>query len=146
MLPKTILVPIDFSASSDRALDYACELASRCGATVHLLHSIGPALADLPLAEHVAADMMRASADALKALADARASTARISPPFVKIADPRDAILAVARELPADLIVMGTHGRRGVARLMLGSVAEETVRRAPCAVLTLRKGHEEPTP
>jgi nucleotide-binding universal stress UspA family protein len=52
--------------------------------------------------------------------------------------DPVEAILRVAEEIGADLIVMGTHGRTGLSRLFMGSVAEQVLRRAPCPVLTLK--------
>ncbi len=65
---------------------------------------------------------------------------AMFAPPTVRVGDPRDVIDAVATELHADLIIMGTHGRRGLSRLVLGSVAEAVVRSAPCSVLTVRGG------
>src|SRR5262245_59069946 len=52
--------------------------------------------------------------------------------------DPARAIVQVAREVPCDLIILGTHGRRGLARLLMGSVAEQVVRKAPCPVVTVR--------
>jgi nucleotide-binding universal stress UspA family protein len=57
---------------------------------------------------------------------------------LIKAGDPRDMINRTAQELGVDLIVMGTHGRRGLTRALLGSVAESVVRSAPCAVLTVR--------
>jgi len=57
----------------------------------------------------------------------------------LRTGDPRDLIIDVARELGADLIITGTHGRRGVRRALIGSIAESVVRTAPCPVLTIRE-------
>ena len=57
---------------------------------------------------------------------------------ILRTGDPRDMILQTAKEIHADLIVIGTHGRRGISRFLLGSVAEAIVRSAPCPVLTVR--------
>jgi len=141
MLPRTILVPIDFSTCSERALDYALSLAERLDATVHLVTAIAaamPGLDSLLSAQTDAAPRLEAIG-ALQKLATERSSLAKIGRLIALPGDARDAILQIANELHIDLIVMGTHGRRGVSRLVLGSVAEEIVRRAPCAVLTVRQ-------
>ena len=147
MLARTILVPIDFSSNAERALDYACELAATLGATVHLVHALGAALPELNVA--LSEQMLRSLTDgsklALDQLADARRDKANIGKVLVVPGDARDAILATANELGVDLIVMGTHGRRGLSRMVVGSVAENVVRRAPCPVLTLRESAEEKT-
>jgi nucleotide-binding universal stress UspA family protein len=74
---------------------------------------------------------------ALQQLARTRCS-ARLGQVLIKAGDPRDMINRTAQELGVDLIIMGTHGRRGITRALLGSVAETVVRSAPCAVLTVR--------
>jgi nucleotide-binding universal stress UspA family protein len=79
---------------------------------------------------------------ALEALAARKCGTAIIGKILLKTGDARDSIDQTAKEIGADLIVMGTHGRRGVSRALLGSVAETVVRTAPCPVLTIRM-HEE---
>ncbi len=88
-----------------------------------------------------ASEMESLIEQAQKAL-DARIARYRdhvtLGPTRVEIGDPRDRIEGVAEQIRADLIVMGTHGRRGVRRVLLGSVAESVVRTAPCPVLTLR--------
>jgi nucleotide-binding universal stress UspA family protein len=72
-----------------------------------------------------------------KLIAD-RAGKAPFGPPLLETGEPRDLIVQTATKLGADLIVMGTHGRRGFRRLMLGSVAESISRAAPCPVLLVR--------
>jgi len=139
MLPKHIVVPIDFSPGSLEALDRACELAGALGAVLHLVTALGPA-GELPLTQGVVEELSREHRHGLESLAVEHRGQAAFGPPIVEAADPRDLILDAARRLEADLIVMGTHGRTGVGRLLLGSVAEDVVRAAPCPVLVVRSG------
>ncbi len=144
MLPTTILVPTDLSAHADAALDYACELAAKLGATVHLLNVIGiPALGVPELGVALTSTMIDSlvsdNQGAIDAVAAARrAKGAPIGKAILKTGDARDMINETAQELGADLIVMATHGRHGISRALLGSIAESVVRSAPCAVLTIR--------
>ena len=143
MTPRTILVPIDFSECSERALDYAVALAAKLDAKVHVLNVISiPALtvpeAGSMIAPTVLESAIRENQAALDKLADARRSKAAIAETLLRTGDARDEILHVAETIRADLIVMGTHGRRGITRALLGSVAELVVRTAPCPVLTIR--------
>lgn len=147
MLPKNILVPTDLSPHAEAALDYACELASKLGATVHLVNVIGiPALGvpelGLAVTSSMIDSMIAENQKALEALAARKCGTAIIGQILLKTGDARDSIDQTAKEIGADLIVMGTHGRRGVSRALLGSVAETVVRTAPCPVLTIRM-HDE---
>ena len=141
MLPKHILVAIDFSPFSERALDYACLIAPRLDARIHLVNAVGAALPELVVAltDERIQTLKRGYLTALEALVAARKDLAPFGELVVEPGDARDAIIAVATNLKADLIVMGTHGRRGFSRLLLGSVAEEVVRRAPCPVLVVRE-------
>jgi nucleotide-binding universal stress UspA family protein len=141
-----ILVPTDFSPTSDLALDYAREIAQRFGASLHLLHVLedpfvhGPFASDLFIDER--ADVRRAILD------DARARLARrvrrregeVAAASAEIVSGHSAetIVTHAHELGADLIVMGTHGRTGLAHLLIGSVAERVFRTSPCPVMTVR--------
>jgi nucleotide-binding universal stress UspA family protein len=148
MLPKHILVPTDLSEGAEYALDYACELARRLDATVHLLNVIGiPALGvpelGVALTSTVIDELVIENQKALDNIADARRSTTTIGQVVLRTGDARELINETARELGADLIVMGTHGRRGISRALLGSVAETVVRSAPCAVLTVRITNHE---
>lgn len=143
MLPKNILVPTDLSLHAEAAFEYACELAVKLDATVHLVNVIGiPALGVPELGVAVTSAMIESMlADnqrALDALAARVPFGARIGQILMKTGDARDMIDQTAKEIGADLIVMGTHGRRGFSRALLGSTAEVVVRTAPCPVLTVR--------
>jgi glycine betaine transporter len=142
MLPKHILVPTDLSEGAEQALDYACELARTLGAQIHLLNVISiPALGvpelGLALTSTMIDQLVVENQDSIDRLAQTRC-TAPLGRVLVRTGDARDVINQTARELGVDLIVMGTHGRRGISRALLGSVAETVVRSAPCAVLTVR--------
>jgi nucleotide-binding universal stress UspA family protein len=144
MLPTNILVPTDLSDGAEYALDYACELANKLDATVHLIHAIGvPALGvpelGVAITSTVIDRLVAENQDAIDALADKRRDRFKIGEVMLRTGDARDIIDAAATEVNADLIVMGTHGRRGLSRALLGSVAESVVRTAPCPVLTVRQ-------
>jgi nucleotide-binding universal stress UspA family protein len=142
MLPKHILVPTDLSEGAEYALDYACELARLLGAQVHLLNVITiPALGVPELGVALTASMIDQLVVDNQAAIDQLAlthCTKERGQAMVRTGDARDVINQTAKELGIDLIVMGTHGRRGISRALLGSVAETVVRSAPCAVLTVR--------
>jgi universal stress protein A len=144
MLPKIFLVPIDFSANSEQALDYACALAGKLGSTVHLVHAVAspPSGLQVALTEDILENLVKEHRDALEKLAAPRRQAATFGEVTVEVGDPRDTIIAAADALRADLIVMGTHGRRGLSRVMMGSVAEDVIRHAPCPVLTVRARRE----
>ena len=143
MLPKHILVPTDLGEGTERALDLACELAQSVGARVHLLNvisipSLGVPELGVALTGTMVDRLVTDSQDALDKLAAETACTAQLGKVLVRAGDARDMINQTARDLSIDLIVMGTHGRRGITRALLGSVAEAVIRSAPCAVLTVR--------
>jgi nucleotide-binding universal stress UspA family protein len=148
MLPKHILVPTDLSEGAEQALEYACELGRLLGSQIHLLNVISiPALGIPELGVALTASMIDElvlnNQDALDRLARTRC-TASLGQVMVRTGDARDVINETSKELGIDLIIMGTHGRRGLSRALMGSVAETVVRSAPCAVLTvrLRDAHE----
>ena len=143
MLPKHILVPTDLSDGAEEALDYACELARQFGATVHLLHVIGIPTLGVPelgvaLTSTVIDSLVRENQVALEQLADRKRELSTFGQVLLRTGDARDMINQTAKEIGIDLIVMGTHGRRGISRALLGSVTETVVRTAPCPVLTVR--------
>lgn len=142
---KRILVPTDFSTTSDIAFDYALDLAARDGSSMLLLNVIddtGIATAypdgfyvELP---GLRAQLMEESTrrlDEMKARCLARGVEATTA---VVTGRPARIIVDTATEKGSDLIVMGTHGRTGFAHLMLGSVAERVLRSAPCPVMAVR--------
>ena len=140
--PRNILVPIDFSECSEKAATAACALAAKTGATVHLLHayvipveSVGLALA---VSQHYVEQFVAESKTQLQELGSRLCPGAVLGPFLVESGDPREVITEEAKKLHAELIVMGTHGRRGITRALIGSVAESVVRTAPCSVLVVR--------
>ena len=142
MLPKHILVPTDLSEGAEQALEYACELGRLLGSQIHLLNVVSiPALGVPELGVALTATMIDelvvGNQSALDQLSRTRCR-ANVGQALVRTGDARDVINQTAKELGIDLIVMGTHGRRGLSRALLGSVAETVVRSAPCAVLTVR--------
>jgi universal stress protein A len=140
---KRILVPTDFSSTSDAALDYAKALARRFGSTLTLLHVV-----ELPASYNPEAAVV--DLEALRQMAHRDAQRSLRVQLLPKERDAFDATFTVldgapvsqivryAAEYDIDLIVMGTHGRTGLVHVLLGSVAERTVRTAPCPVLTVR--------
>lgn len=141
-LPKILLVPTDFSVAAEAALDHAIALASRLDAKVYVLHAyqlpvVGyPDGMLLPEADIDSRVVSWAQSELSACVARRKASGLDLVP-ILKRADPRAAVLSVAEEVSADLIVMGTHGRRGIARALIGSVAESVVRTSPVPVLTV---------
>ncbi len=146
---KQILLPTDGSACSQQALRYALALAQQFDAHVlalHVTHSLcSQANADtaIPvvhkLQQEEAANADRIQQEVAEA---ARAASVRCEITLVP-GSAADVILRLAKEKAADLIVMGTHGRTGLQHALLGSVAEKTVRRAPCPVLIVRQTEHE---
>jgi universal stress protein A len=136
---QKILFPTDFSPASEVVLRHATALARGNNATLLILHVEEPPLA------YGSGEMFYAvsdfSTESLQKLLD----NIVLPDPAVQVVrrlvtgDPASEIPRVAKEENVDLIVMGTHGRTGLLRMLMGSVAELVVRRAPCAVLTVRQ-------
>jgi universal stress protein A len=141
---ERILLATDFSEASVRAFDESVRLAGASGASLILVHAyqVPPAAALSHAPAGVYEDYeqaVRRSADeklcALVEQARARGADAR---PLLVAGFPDEEIVAAAGREKADLLVIGTHGRRGAARLFLGSVAARVVTTAPCPVMTVR--------
>jgi nucleotide-binding universal stress UspA family protein len=142
---RRILVPTDFSETSDSAMRYAIALARRFAARVHLLNVPDyPGIlaeADYPIG--IFETMQNAAHGRLRRLLTEQ-DVKELQPDYaVRIGQPAEEIVRYAHEHAVDLIVMGTHGREGVMRAVLGSVAETVVRRAPCPVLTVHHPERE---
>lgn len=140
---KRILVPLDFSPPSRRALRFAREWAEFFSAEVCLLHVIEPttALAEfgtVPIGSPRLDLTDRAMTGLQKLVREEFPESARVSAE-VRKGVPYDQIVAVARELKTDLILIATHGRTGLKHALLGSTTERVVRHASCPVLTLRR-------
>lgn len=140
MIPiHTILHPTDFSEQSGHALHLACALARDHGAHLVILH-VGlpqrPVYGEWLLPPPSVDD---AYYEAQSQLDDLRIPDGCVEVERrLEIGAPAAEILRVATEIPVDLIVMGTHGRTGLSRLLMGSVAEKVMRRATCPVLTVK--------
>lgn len=145
-----ILLPTDFSPAAEHALQWAVHFAQQHDATLHLLHVVAQFDADWFEADdasttvgHVQAQAQRDAEEGLQCIAPDPERTGVQTTSVIRYGvDPAASILAVAREVDADLIVTGTHGREGLAHVILGSVAEKVVREARRPVLTV--GAEAP--
>jgi universal stress protein A len=143
MAAQTILFPTDFSTASDAALKHAEALAKSSGARLLIVHVEEPPLAygggelyyglPEPNSERIQ-----------KMLQDIKPADPAV--PYehrMTMGDPAGEVVRIAEEEKAEMIVMGTHGRTGLTRLLMGSVAEAIVRRAPCPVLVYRESAEK---
>ena len=140
---KSILFPTDFSHTGDKALAMAESLARDSGAKIHIIHVEEP-----PTAYgggEMYYGMIEPDLEHLKEL------LSKVKPKDLQLdyeqhmvtGEPADAIARFANENDVDIIVMGTHGRTGLLRLLMGSVAEAVVRRSKCAVLTVKPADDE---
>jgi nucleotide-binding universal stress UspA family protein len=140
-----ILIPTDFSPAAQHAQQWALRFAQSYGATLHLLHVVAEYDPDwfgddhtaMPIAQ-IRENRYREAKEGLAQLApDPDATGIQVQHEIRHGMDVANAILTVGDEIDADLIVTGTHGREGLAHVLLGSVAEKVVRRARCPVLTV---------
>jgi universal stress protein A len=144
---QSLLVPIDFSDHSRAALELAIDLARETGGRIHLLHAYEVPLGTIPpygvavpeaLLSQVRDAAARRIEKAAKKVRDAQIECET----HLLHASPAEAIVEAARTLQADLVVISTRGLTGLKHVLLGSVAERTVRTAPCPVLTVRAQEE----
>ena len=141
-----ILVPVDFSAHSEKAVRYATTLANKFGARVSLIHVVEDpfvtgawqAEAFVPNIPELLNDLIKAAQVQMGELKKHLAAHGFVVETAVITGQPARAIIEQASTGKYDLIVMGTHGRTGLFHALLGSVAERVVQKAPCAVLTVR--------
>ena len=147
---KTILVPTDFNPASDQALSYARELADVFGATLHVLHVLEDPFppgtfteAYPPALDRYLEDIERQSGAELAAALTDEQKVKYSAVQIMRRGMAAEQILAYLNEHPIDLVVMGTAGRGGLSRLMIGSVADRVVRAAPCPVVTVHPSDAE---
>ena len=147
---KTILVATDFGETSDAALTYGRDLARTFGARLHVLHvaenllvrfANETSMSILPELQKEIDNEARKRIETL-VTEDDRA-TLDVRPAVITSMGTAEAIVQYAKDHAIDLIVMGTHGRRALAHVLMGSVAERVVRMAPCPVLTVRHPERE---
>ena len=144
---KTILHPTDFSEPSRYAFDLACALARDHGGRVVVLHVAIP-----PSVVAFEGGVVPEPESNQRELNDNLAKVRPESPDIpvehrlIVASDPVSEILSIAQDIKCDLLVMGTHGRTGLKRVLLGSVAEQVLRKADCPVLTIKKPSPTPEP
>ncbi|AOS83943.1 universal stress protein UspA [Chlorobaculum limnaeum] len=143
---KSILCPMDFSDASKNAYRYACEFAKSMGSKVILLNVIEPrpiaaemSLNYIPLEEDLAA---AAREDFIPMVKEAETAGIDVSAD-VTIGLPAESILQHVAELDVNLLIMGSHGKTGLSRLLMGSVAEAVIRKAAVPVLIVKANEKE---
>jgi nucleotide-binding universal stress UspA family protein len=139
---KRVLIAVDTGEVGVHATLTGLELASALGAEIAFIHVVGPAVSDagwFPVASSALTqrpgDVISEVLTSLRGRAPIPADPVR----FVPVGDPAMSIAEAAGAWPADLVVVGSHGRDGVGRMMMGSVAEGVTRHAPCPVLVVRQ-------
>jgi universal stress protein A len=139
---RKILVAVDDSAFAARAANLGFDLARSLEAEVGIIHVVNPAVvAFAPEGGIPASELIALAQQEGKRLLAAFGQRAGLQPApleFIHIGKPAAEIVKAARDWPADIIVVGSHGRGGVERVLLGSVAEAVMRHAPCPVLVVR--------
>jgi universal stress protein A len=137
---KRILAPVDFDPSSLKALDYAAKVAKQNDGVVYILHIVPVDMDVSGMPQYVDLIKRQESLDREKLSAIAKDKLGDVKWEVLdEMGEPADVIDEVAAKLPADLIVMVTHGRRGLARMVEASIAEKVLRQAPCPVLAVRQ-------
>ena len=136
---RRILIAVDGEPLAAHAAELGIELASSLGAEIGFVHAIAPGLEQAPgITPHEL--IAEAEREGRRLIAGFR----QLVPPqhspleFIHVGKPASEIVRTAKEWPADMIVIGSHGRHGIQRALLGSVAEEVMRHAPCPVLVIR--------
>lgn len=144
---KRILVPVDFSACSLEALEYAALVAHRCKASMTILHVMEPVSygLDFTLPQVAKREENRALiTEKLSGLTSALTSAGLTCDSRISGGVPADSLLEASMALGSDMIVIGTHGRRGLSHALFGSVAESVLRKSLCPVLTVRSPKARP--
>ena len=138
---NTILCPVDFSDASRKAVQYAREFAAGMGASVYLLNVVEPrpmavdiTLNYVPLEE----DLEKAASEDLKLILQEFTQAGLKAECSIEFGNPSDGILDKAEALAVNFIIMGSHGKKGLSRFIMGSVAETVVRKANCPVLIVK--------
>lgn len=146
--PTSILVATDFGPCSERAFADAFELARRLDVRVSVVHAFS--LPGLPeegaMVSRAIDDAQREAEGRMREFLKSHDTTGHLGEVIVRMGDPAQTIMMVAEQVGAELIVVGTHGRRGLSRLLLGSVAETVVRNAHCPVMVIRSPGSEAAP
>lgn len=147
---KKILVPVDFSACSQKALQFALPFAEEFGAQIILLHVVEPVfvpesmMMTAPELPELGATLVTTAREKLARLGEQAVPAGIKVHTIVRVGRPYQEIIDAARTEDADLIVIATHGYTGLKHVFLGSTAERVVRHSPCPVLTVRQPESKP--
>lgn len=143
---KKILCPTDFSDASKNAVRYANEFARTMNAEVIFLHVVEPrpittdmSVAYLP----IETDLEKAAEEDLTALLEEEKDKGISAEKIVLVGQPAETIIEQSKVYDVDLIILGSHGRAGLTRLLMGSVAEAVLRKSPCPVLIIKAEEKE---
>jgi Universal stress protein UspA and related nucleotide-binding proteins len=146
--PQRILVPVDFSDSSARALHHAAERAAESGGSLIIVHVVPADYGWSGIGRDESRDLdrslQRQAADRLRAFADEHVGHNVAADLEVRIGQPAEEIVAAARESKCDSIMLSTRGLTGLDRYLIGSVADRVARLAPCPVVLVRPGKRSP--
>lgn len=141
---KKILFPTDFSDNSNYAFDYALDLAKKFGARLYILHVIhelidttGFYVPNISL-DQLQTDLVKGAEEMMDRFIKEKMGDFKEYETMNIIGLPHIEVMNVAKDKGIDMIVMGTHGRTGIDRVLFGSTAEKVVKKAPCPVLTVR--------
>jgi nucleotide-binding universal stress UspA family protein len=139
-----ILVAIDFAEPSEHALDVAIDLAKQFGAALSVVHVVEVPSYVYTETTYATTELIGSVEQAARLRFDALIERAQERMPgaqaLLRRGTPWEEIIGAARDKGAELIVIGTHGRRGISHLLIGSVAEKVIRASPVPVLTVRSG------
>jgi len=148
MKPQRLLVPVDFSDSSARALRHAVKLAAESGGSLTIVHIVPADYGWLGIGREESRDLdrslQRQAADRLRAFANEYIGDNVAADLEVRIGHPAEEIVAAANELKCDSIALSTRGLTGLDRYLIGSVADRVARLAPCPVILIRPGRRSP--
>jgi universal stress protein A len=141
--PRTILVPVDLDDLAAVVLDYAAQLATRLDAEVQVIHVVPRPVfdAEVPdaLVQAAIGDIAESAVGKLEPIVSPHRAGRYLAAVHVELGESVTVILSAAARLDVDLIIIGSHGRHGMSRLVLGSIAEQVARRAHCPVLLVRQ-------
>jgi nucleotide-binding universal stress UspA family protein len=146
--PRRILVPVDFSDSSARALRHATKRAAESGGSLIIVHVVPADYGWLGIGRDESRDLdrslQRQAANRLRAFADENVGDKVAADLEIRIGQPAEEIISAARDSKCDSIVLSTRGVTGLDRYLIGSVADRVARLAPCPVVLVRPGKRSP--
>jgi nucleotide-binding universal stress UspA family protein len=138
---EKIVVPIDFSSNTTKLTEYAFYIAESLGAVIHFIHVVpdypGDAMIGSPYGQKFQEDALAASTQKIAHLVEETQKRIPGCSGDAVYGDPVDQIVGLAEKINADLLIISTHGAKGLEKILLGSVAERVLHRSPCPVLTM---------